>query len=70
MAISTGRYLLAKPNATAKEIEKSIAALNVELDYLQKVMNAGLRARESGNAVIEEIADLIKDLEAKLKCIN
>jgi hypothetical protein len=70
MAISTGRYLLAKPNATAEEIKKSIAALNVESDYLQKVMNAGLRARESGNAVIEEIANLIKDLEAKLKCIN
>lgn len=70
MAIRTGRELLGKPDATAQEIEKSIAALNVELTYLQKVMNAGLRDRKSGNADVQEIADLIKDLEAKLKCIN
>jgi hypothetical protein len=55
MAITTGKNLLAKPDATAEEIGKSIEALKVESDYLQRVMNAGLRARE---------------LEAKLKCIN
>jgi hypothetical protein len=70
MAITTGKNLLAKPDATAEEIGKSIEALKVESDYLQRVMNAGLRARESGNAVVQEIAELIKDLEAKLKCIN
>jgi len=34
MAIQTGRNLLARSDATAQEIEKSIAALNVELDFL------------------------------------
>jgi hypothetical protein len=70
MAIRTGRDLLTKPDATAQQIKKSIAALNLELDYLHKVMDAGLRTRESGNTVVQEIADLIKELEAKLKCIN
>jgi hypothetical protein len=70
MAISTARDLLKKPDATAEEIKKSIAALNVESNYLHRVMNAGLRNTESGNAVVREIAGLIKDLEAKLKCIN
>lgn len=70
MAIQTGRDLLAKSNATAQEIEKSIAALDLESEYLRKCINAGLRERESGNKVIQEISDLIKDLEAKLKCMS
>lgn len=70
MAIQTGRDLLAKPNATAQELKKSIAALNVESEYLRKCINAGMRERESANAVIQEISELIKNLEAKLECTN
>ncbi len=70
MAIQTGRDLLAKPNATVQELQKSIAALNTESEYLRKTINAGVRERESGNAAIQEISDLIKNLEAKLKCTN
>jgi hypothetical protein len=70
MAIQTGRDLLGKSNATALELRKSIAALKVESEYVRKCINAGLRDSESGNKVIQEISDLIKDLEAKLKCTN
>ncbi len=70
MAIQTGRDLLAKSNATAQELQKSIAALNVEAEYIRRCINAGLRERESGNNDIKEISDLIKELEAKLKCMN
>ncbi len=70
MAIQTGRNLLAKSNATAQELQKSIVALNVEAEYIRRCINAGLRERESGNNDIKEISDLIKELEAKLKCMN
>jgi hypothetical protein len=70
MAIQTGRDLLAKSNATPQELQKSIAALNVEAEYIRRCINAGLRERESGNNDIKEISDLIKELEAKLKCMN
>ena len=52
------------------ELQKSIAALNVEAEYIRRCINAGLRERESGNNDIKEISDLIKELEAKLKCMN
>lgn len=70
MAIQTGRDLLEKSNATATELQKSIAALRVELEYVRKCINAGWRDSKSGCIVIQEISDLIKDLEQKLKGTN
>jgi len=70
MAIQTGRDLLAKANVTATELQKSIAALKQESEYVRKCINAGLRDNTSGNMVIQEISNLVKDLEQKLKCTN
>ena len=70
MAIQRGKDLLAKPNVTTLEIEKSIAALNVDYEYVRKCIKAGLRDSESGTQVMEEISNLIKDLKEKLKCTN
>ena len=53
MAIQTGRNLLAKPNATATELQKSIAALKQESEYVRKCINADLRDYSSGQAVIK-----------------
>jgi len=70
MAIQTGKDLLAKPNATATELQKSIAALKQESEYVRKCINAGLRDSTSGCMVIQEISNLVKDLEQKLKGTN
>jgi hypothetical protein len=71
MAIQKGRDLLAKADATEKEIDSSISALKLDSGYVRKCINAGLREGDSGRAVIKEIAELIKQLEAKkLKCTN
>ena len=70
MAIQRGKDLLAKSNVTAQEIEKSIAALRVDSEYVRKCIKAGLRDSESGTEVMQEISNLIKDLEEKLKCTN
>ncbi len=67
MAIQTGRDLLAKSNATATELEKSIAALKVESEYVRKCIKARLRDSSSGCMVMQEISDLIKKLEQKLR---
>jgi len=52
MAIQTGKDLLAKSNATAAEMQKYIAALRVESEYVRKCINAGLRDSDSGCIVI------------------
>ena len=70
MAISRGKELLEKPNATVQELQKSIAALKTDLEHVRKCVNAGLRDSQDGLEVMQEISDLIKKLEAKLKCIN
>jgi hypothetical protein len=70
MAIQRGKDLLAKSNVTAQEIEKSIAALRVDSEYVRKCIKAGFRDSESGTEVMKEISNLIKDLEEKLKCTN
>ena len=71
MAIQRGKELLAKSNATPQEIEKSIAALKKDSEYVRKCINAGFYDSESGCKVMQEISDLIKNLdEKKLKCTN
>jgi hypothetical protein len=70
MAIQIGRDLLAKPNATRHEIEKSIEALDKDSEYVRKCIKAGLREGDSGRSVIKEISELIEQLKEKLKCIN
>jgi len=67
MAIQTGRDLLTKPNATPIELQKSIAALKQESEYVRKCINAGLRDCFSGQEVIKEISELIQQLEQKLE---
>jgi len=70
MAIQRGKELLAKSNATAQEIEKSITALKVDSEHVRKCIKAGFHDSESGTKVMEEISNLIKDLEKKLQCTN
>jgi hypothetical protein len=70
MAIQKGRDLLAKADATKKEIDSSISALELDSEHVRKCINAGLREGDSGRSVIKEISELIEQLKEKLKCIN
>jgi len=66
MAISRGRQLLSESNPQPEQVKKSIEALEKEVSYVQKCMNAGLRDWNSGQAVIDEISSLIEQLNQKL----
>jgi hypothetical protein len=71
MAIQIGKDILAKPDATAREIEKSITALEVDSEHVRKCIKAGFYDSKSGCEVRQEISSLIKDLKEKqTKCTN
>jgi DNA-binding NarL/FixJ family response regulator len=70
MAISRGRELASQLKPDPTEVKKSIAALKKDASHVQKCMSAGLREYSSGQAVIEEISDLIQQLEQILRCMN
>jgi len=66
MAISRGRNLLNQLKPDANEIKKSIEALRIDANHIQKCMNAGLRDYLEGEKTIKEISELIQQLEQKL----
>jgi DNA-binding NarL/FixJ family response regulator len=66
MAVSRGRALLSQSNPDPNEISKSIAALKTDADHVRKCIKAGLRDYDSGQAAIDEISEIIKQLERKL----
>ena len=66
MAISRGRYLLSQLNPDPDEIAKSITALKTDANHVRKCIRAGLRDYDSGQATIDEINQIIKQLEQKL----
>jgi hypothetical protein len=70
MAIQRAKDLLDLINPSTEEIEKSIAALRLDSEYVRKCVNANLRERAAGEKVIEEISTLIERLEKKLKSIT
>ena len=70
MAIQKGKDLLEKSNPTAEESQKSITALQTESEYVRKSVKAGFRDNYSGQAVKNEISDLVQKIKQKLKCIN
>jgi DNA-binding NarL/FixJ family response regulator len=65
MAVSRGKALLKQSNPDPNEIAKSITALKTDADHIRKCIKAGLRDYDSGQAAIDEISDLIKQLEQK-----
>jgi DNA-binding NarL/FixJ family response regulator len=66
MAISRGRVLLGQSNPAPDEISKSIRALKTDADHIRKCIKAGLRDYDSGQAAIDEISEIIRQLELKL----
>ncbi|MEG3955236.1 hypothetical protein [Microcoleus sp. herbarium2] len=70
MAVSRGKALLSQSNPDPDEIAKSITALNTDRDHIRKCIKAGLRDYDSGQAAINEISALIKDLEEKCQNTN
>jgi DNA-binding NarL/FixJ family response regulator len=66
MAVSRGRQLLQQPNPNPDDIKKSITALKTDAEHIRKCIKAGLRDYDSGQAAIDEISDLIRQLEQKI----
>ena len=66
MTIAKGRALLENPQASAAEIEQSIAALEWEWKYIRNSIEIGLRDGTSGLENIQEIKKLINQLKQKL----
>jgi hypothetical protein len=70
MTIKRGKELLNKANATADELNRGIAALRWEQQYVLNSILIGHRDHSSGQQTVEEIASLIQELEEKLQCTN
>jgi hypothetical protein len=66
MTIAKGRALVENPNASADEINQSIAALEWEWKYIRNSIEIGLRDEASGLENIQEIKELINQLKQKL----
>jgi len=66
MARSRGKYLLSVVNPDPEQVKKSIAALKLDAEYVQKCMNAGVRDWMSGEETVKEINTIIEKLEKKL----
>jgi hypothetical protein len=66
MTIAKGRALVENPNASAAEINQSIAALEWEWKYIRNSIEIGLRDEASGLENIQEIKELINQLKQKL----
>jgi len=66
MAISRGRELANQQAPNPDEVKKSIAALRIDSEHVRKCIKAGVRDYDSGQATIDEISNLIKELEQKL----
>jgi hypothetical protein len=66
MTIAKGRALLENPNASADEINQSIAALEWQWKYIRNTIEIGLRDEASGLENIHEIKELINKLKQKL----
>jgi len=66
MAISRGKFLLSVFNPDPEDVRKSITALKLDAEYVQKCMNAGLRDWRSGEETVKEINTIIQELEKKL----
>jgi len=68
MTIQRGRDLLEQSNPSANDLQKSIAALEQEMKYVQNCIELEFRKKSSGEKVIKEIAWLLIQLQRKLKC--
>jgi len=66
MTIAKGRALLENPEASAAEIEQSIAALEWEWKYIRNAIEIRLRDESSGLENIREIKELINQLKQRL----
>jgi hypothetical protein len=66
MTISRGQQLLGELNPDPNKVKRIIECLRWESSYVQECINKGSRDLDSGQEVIKEISELIKNLEKKL----
>jgi len=67
VTIAKGRALLEDQNASANDLNQSIAALEWEWKYIRNAIEVGLRDEVSGLENIQEIKELITQLKQKLR---
>ena len=66
MAVSRGKALLNQSNPDPDEVARSITALETDKNHIRKCIKAGLRDYDSGQAAIDEISEMIRQLKQKL----
>jgi hypothetical protein len=70
MTIQRGKDLLSQSQPNVNDLQKSIAALKQEKQYVKNCIELGFREKSSGEKVVGEIAELITQLEEKLECLT
>lgn len=70
MTLQKAQDLLDSPNPSKKDLQKAIEALNWQIEYIEKTINAGLRENASAQKPIQEMRDAISQLEEKLECLT
>jgi hypothetical protein len=70
MTIQRGKDLLNQSNPSLSELQRSITALEQEKKYVINAVELGFREKTAGDATVQEISTLIKDLEEKCKSTN
>jgi hypothetical protein len=70
MTIQRGKDLLNQSNPSADELRRSITDLEQEKQYIINCVLLGFREKTAGDANVQEIYALIKELEEKCKSTN
>jgi len=70
VTLQKAKDLLASSNPSKEDLQKAINALNWQIDYVEKSVNAGLRESASTQQPIEEMRNAINQLEERLKSTN
>jgi len=66
MAVTRGRELANQENPDPDAVKKSITALETDAEHIRKCIKANLRDYDSGQADIDDINSLIRQLKTKL----
>jgi hypothetical protein len=69
MTIQRGKDLLSQTNPNLNEVQISIVALKQENKYVESCIEIGFREQSSGQKVVDEISEIIRQLEEKLSCL-
>jgi|GEM_PF-1436445 hypothetical protein len=70
MTIQKAIELLNSSNPTKANLQKAIDTLNWQIEYVQKIVTAGLRESSSAEIPVKEMRETIQQLKEKMESIN